>query len=94
MAEPGDFLYSLLELLGLSTEGTGERVQAIALLVFLVLFGLIAAIFTVGLARQLWGAWLDYVQCCWWSYWLKANDEQDRWSQVYEPFLTSILFIE
>lgn len=55
MAEPGDFLCSLLEFLGLSTEGTGERVQAIALLVFLVLFGLIAAIFTVGLARQLWG---------------------------------------
>lgn len=55
MVDPGDFLCSLLELLGLSTEGAGERVQAIALLVFLALFGLITAIFTVGLARQLWG---------------------------------------
>lgn len=55
MAEPGDCLCSLFELLGFSTEGAGERVQAIALLVLLVLFGLIAAIFTVGLARQLWG---------------------------------------
>ncbi len=55
MANPGDFLCWLLELLGLSTEGAGERARAIALLVFLIIFGLIAAIFTVGLARQLWG---------------------------------------
>lgn len=54
MAEPGDFLCSLLEFLGLSTEGTGERVQAIALLVFLVLFGIATGCFTEGLASQLW----------------------------------------